>query len=66
MLQFPFAVQRINRLSDNFCLELIEPSARDIYFWTLVEREERGMIIAQTYNLEKASELKQTVDPQPL
>ena len=28
-------------VSTNFCLKLIEPSARGI-FWTLVEREERG------------------------
>ena len=33
----------IQRVSTNFCLELIEPSAREVFiFWTLVEREERG------------------------
>ena len=30
-------------MSTNFNLELIEPSAREVFiFWTLVEREEQG------------------------
>ena len=29
-------------MSTNFRLDLIEPSAREVFIWTLFEREERG------------------------
>ena len=32
----------IKRVSSNFCLELIEPSVREVFLWACVEREERG------------------------
>ena len=32
----------IKRVSTNFCPELIEPPVREVFLWTLVEREERG------------------------
>ena len=32
----------IKRVSTNFCLVLIEPSVREVFLWTFVEREERG------------------------
>ena len=61
-------------MSTNFRLKLIEPSAREVFiFWTLVEREERGVSeerrrdhVSNLARLETASKLKKTVDLQSL
>ena len=59
----------IHIVSTNFRQELMEPSAREVIFWTLVEREEqeaseeRRRELSETRNSVRA---KQTADPQPL
>ena len=61
-------------VATNFCLELIEPSARKVFiFWTLVEREGEGVSEGRRREhgsnlarIKTASELQKTVDPQPL
>ena len=64
-------------MSTSFRLELIEPSAREVYiFWTLFEREERGwgrvrrckekLVKPSETRSSQRSELKKTVDPHPL
>ena len=55
-------------VSTNFRLGLMEPSAREVFFgrkrWAIEERRrEHGSSLAR---LEIASQLKKTVNPQPL